>query len=189
MNYPFDIKKIICSYISLHDRLGFVFLDKNLEKQLLQPRDKNGRALKMTSYYYLPKKICGLRQFGHKQNFYFLRRSKLDFQFIVKLVSFESSIYCHIDMFPQFTSTEKLKSIMMHTDLLSVLNLYKTQYWSSQSTTQVSITWCYKVPLGYNLPSEKIYQNYPAKMKQEAWDIICNLIQKSQKLKQLPPNT
>lgn len=71
MNYPLDIKKTISSYIPLHDELGFASLDKILEKQLLQPRDKNGRALKMTSYYYLPKKVGGFRKFGHARTLFF----------------------------------------------------------------------------------------------------------------------
>jgi len=189
MNYPLDIKKIISSYISLHDRLGYAQFDKTLVKQLLQPRNKKGCALKMTSYYYLPKKIGSFRQFGLNKKCYFLRRSKLDFMYIVKLTFFESTIYCHIDMFPQFENTGKLQSIMMHPDLVSFLSLKKQKFWIVQDKTQVTITWLYKFPLGFNSPSEIVYDNYPAKMKQQAWEIVCNIIDKSKELKKCKDTT
>jgi hypothetical protein len=185
MNYPFDIKKIISSYISLHDRLGYAQFDKILVKQLLQPRNRKGCALKMSSYYNMPKKIGSFRQFGFNKNSYFLRRSKLDFMYIVKHTSFESTNYCHIDMFPQFENKEKLQSIMLHPDLTLFILQKKQTFWITQSKTQVTITWCQKIPLGYNLHSEIAYENYPAKMRQEAWEIVCNLIEKSIQLKKI----
>lgn len=183
MSYPFDIKKVISSYILLHDRLGYKQFDKNLLKQLLQPRDEKGHALKMPSYYYLPKKVGGFRQFGFNKNCFFLRRSKLDFQFIVKQTFFESVIYCHIDMFPQYENTKKLQSIMMHPDLLCFLFPSKVKFWTTQDQTLVSITWSNEIPLGYHLPTDSKFENYPNKMKQEARDIICKLINKSIHLK------
>lgn len=174
---------MISSYIPLHHRLGFPCLGKELEKQLLQPRDKNGRALKMTSYYYLPKKIGGFRQFGHSQNSYFLRRSKLDFMYIVYIRFYSASFYCEINMIPQYNNTDKLKSIMMHHDLLSFLNATNKKFWITQSNEQVRISWTYDCPLGYQLHGKMSYQNYPAQMKQVAWEIVCNLIEKSNQLK------
>lgn len=183
MNYPLDIKKTISSYIPLHDRLGFASLDKILEKQLLQPRDKNGRALKMTSYYYLPKKVGGFRKFGHAQNSFFLRRSKLDFMYIVYIKFYSASFYCEINMFPQYETTEKLQSIMLHPDLISFVLSTNTKIWITQANEQLRICWTYDCPLGYQLHDTLAYQNYPAKLKQEAWDIVCNLIEKSNQLK------
>jgi hypothetical protein len=185
MNYPLDIKKIISSYIPLHDRLGYPNFDKILGGQLLKPRNRKGCALKMSSYYYMPKKIGSFRQFGLNKNSYFLRRSKLDFMYIVHVKFYSASFYSEINMFPQFENKEKLQSIMLHPDLTSFILSKKQTFWITQSKTQVTITWCQKIPLGYNLPSEIAYENYPAKMRLEAWDIVCNLIEKSNQLKKI----
>jgi len=184
MHIPRDIINYISKYLTLSERKGFgKNFEATLSKYLSNPRNKNGYAKVMISYYTLPKKVEMLKKMVGSSFFY--RNSKLDFQYILNLFRIDHTMYGELIMHPQWQSSIKLTNVILNPDLLSNFPKFENCNPSihHDHVDQLFINWMYPYECGYLLPNENSIMNLIAKIKIDAVVMIKFLNERVKRLK------